>query len=88
MKIIKTVRALICLSFRGRVDIDKTAEVPQNVKITCTKSDRKGYLEKIGTEYGLQPEYLKGEIEHSVINKSNFADVKHISEPHLKLDVL
>ena len=29
---------------------------------------------KIGREYGLQPELLKGEIEHSVINEKIFAD--------------
>ena len=45
-------------------------------------------LEKIGREYGLQPEILNGEIEHSVNNKSNFADLRHIWEPYLKLDVL
>ena len=39
-------------------------------------------------EYGLQPESLKGEFEHSVINKSNFTDLKHVWEPYLRLDVL
>ena len=36
----------------------------------------------------MQPELLKGEIEHSVVNKSNFAGLRHIWEPYLKLDVL
>ena len=39
-------------------------------------------------EYGLQPELLKGEIEHSVTNKINFADLTHIWKPYLNLDVL
>ena len=43
------------------------------LKISCERS-----LEKIGKEYELQPEILKGEIEHSVINKSNFAVLKQI----------
>ena len=43
---------------------------------------------KIGTEHGLQPDSLKRETEHSVINKTNFADLGHIWEPYLKLDVL
>ena len=52
-------------------------------KISCIIS-----LEEIGKHYGLQSEFLKGEIEHSVFNKSNFADLKHIWEPYLKLDML
>ena len=45
-------------------------------------------VEKIGREYGLQPELLKGEIEHSFINKTNFSELRLIWEPFLKLDVL
>ena len=52
------------------------------------KISNKSSLEKIGRDYGLQLELLKTEIEHSVINKSNFADLRHICEPHLRLDVL
>ena len=48
----------------------------------------KGSLEKIGREYKLQPELLKGKIEHSVVNKINFPELGHIWEPYLKLDVL
>ena len=65
-----------------------TAELPQYVKFTCTKFSIKGSLEKIGREYGLQPELPKGEIEHSVITKGIFADLTHIWEPYLKLVVL
>ena len=88
LKIIKTARGLISLSFRCGVKIVNTVEVPQYVKFTCSKSHIKGSLEKIGKEYGLQPELLKGEIEHSGFNKNNFVALKHIWEPYLKLDVL
>ena len=88
LKIIKTARGLILLSFRCGVKIVNTVEVPQYVKFTCSKSHIKGSLEKIGKEYGLQPELLKGEIEHSAINKNNFVALKLIWEPYLKLDVL
>ena len=88
LKIIKTARGLISLSFRCGVKIVNTVEVPQYVKFTCSKSHIQGSLEKIGKEYGLQPELLKGEIEHSAINKNNFVALKHIWEPYLKLDVL
>ena len=76
------------LSFHCGVKIVITSEVPQNVIFTCTKSHIKGSLEKIVGEYGLQLELLKGETEHSVINKSIFAQLRHFWEPYLKLDVL
>ena len=88
LKNIKTSRSLISLSFRCGVKIVNTCEVPQYVKFTCSKTQRKGSLEKIGREYGLQPELLKGESEHSISNKGNFADLRHIWEPYLKLDLL
>ena len=64
LKLIKTARKLIWLSFRCGVKIVNTCEVPQYVKFTCSKSHIKGSLEKIGREYGLQSELLEGEIEH------------------------
>ena len=81
----ETSRWLISLSFRCGVNI---YEVPQYVKFTCSKSQKKGSLEEIGREYSLQPELLIGEVEHSVINRSKFAELGHIWEPYLKLDVL
>ena len=36
----------------------------------------------------MQPELLKGEIEHSLINKNNFVELRHIWEPYLISDVL
>ena len=88
LKIMKTTRGLLSLSFRCGGKIVNTCEVPQYVKFTCIKSHIKGSLEKIGRESTLQPEFLKGEIEHSVISRSNFAELRHIWEPYLKLDVL
>ena len=52
------------------------------------KISKKGSLKKIGEEYGLQPELLKGEIEHSLINKNNFVELRHFWEPYLISDVL
>ena len=88
LKIIKTARGLISLSFRCGVKIVNTCEVPQCVKFTCSKSHIKGSLKKIGKEYELQPELLKGEIDHSTINKNNFVELKHTWEPYLISDVL
>ena len=88
LKIIKTSTGLISLSFRCGYKIINTSEVPQYVKFTCTKSHIKGSLEKIGREYNLQSELLKGEIKHSIINKNNFTKLRHIWEPYLISDVL
>ena len=88
LKIIKTSRGSISLSFHCGVKIVNTVEVPQYVKFTSTNSHIKGSLEKIGKEYGLQPELLNGEIEHSTINKTNFADLRRIWEPYLKSEVI
>ena len=85
---IKTARGLISLSFRSGFKIVNTCEVPQYVKLTCSKSHITRSSEKIGKEYGLQPELLKGEIEHSIINKNIFAELRHIWEPYLISDVL
>ena len=88
LKIIKTARGLISLSFRCGVKIVNSVEVHQYVKFTCSKSHIKGSLEKIGKEYGLQPKLLKGEMDHSIINKNNFVKLRHIWEPYLITDVL
>ena len=88
VKVIKTAKGLISLSFRCGVKIVSTVEVPQYVKFTCSKSHIKGSLGKIRREYGLQSELLKGEIEHLLISKSNSADLRHICEQYFKLDVL
>ena len=87
LKIEKTAKGLISLTFRCAVKIVNTVEVPQYVKFTSTKYHIKGPLEKIGREYRLQPELPKREIELSVIIKSNFADLGHIWEPYLNLHV-
>ena len=77
LKFMKPAKALISSSFWCGVKIIIMVEVPQCVRFTCKKSHIKGFLENIGREYGLQPGFLKGEIERSVVNKSNFADLGH-----------
>ena len=63
-KSLKTAKGLISLSFRCGGKIVNTLEVPQFVKFTCSNSHIKSSLEKIGREYELQSELLKGKIEH------------------------
>ena len=87
LKIIKTAKGLILisLSFRYGVKLVNTVELHQYVKLTCSKYHLKRSLEGIGKKHGLQPELLKGDIEHPV-KKSNFADLKHVWEPYLRLE--
>ena len=47
-----------------------------------------GSLDKIGREYGLQPQLLKSETIHSEITKHNSNELRHVWEPYLKSDVL
>ena len=70
IRVLKTARGLISVSFRCVFEMVNTVEVPQYVKLTCTKPHIKGSLVKIGREFGLKPELLRREIEHSVIKKS------------------
>ena len=87
-KLIKTARGLSSLSFRCGVKVVNTVELPQFVKLTCTKTHENGYLEKIGREYGLQSELLKVEIDRSMITKDHCISLKHSWEPYLKLKLL
>ena len=88
LKIIKTARGLISLSFGCGVKIVNTCEVPQYVKFTCSKFHMRSPLEQNGREDGLQTELVEGEVEHSVISRSKFAEIIHLLEPYLNLDVL
>ena len=76
------------LSFRCVVKIDNSAEIPQYVKFTSPRSHISGCLDKIGREYSLQPEFLKGEMNHSEIGNYNYIELGHVWEPYLKSDVL
>ena len=77
LKILKTGGGLIPLAIRCVLKIVKIVEKIQYLKFTCTKSQMKGSLEKIGKKYGLQPDHIKGEIEHSMITKNNCASPNH-----------
>ena len=88
LKTMRTARALMALSFRCGVKIVNTVEVLQYNKITCTRLHISGSLDKIGREYGLQPELSKGEINHSEITKHNYNELRDVWEPYLKSDVL
>ena len=79
---------MISLSFRCGVKTVNTVEVPQFVKFTCNRPHTSGSLDKIGREYDLKPELLKGENNHSEITKHNYNELRYVWEPYLKSDLL
>ena len=69
LKIIRTVRGLISLSFRCGVKKVNTVKILQYVKNSWTRSHLSGSLDSLEREDGLKQELLKREINHSEIVK-------------------
>ena len=47
-----------------------------------------GSLKEIKKEYKIQPNLMKGEIDHNVINISNFEDYENSWKSYIRNDVL
>ena len=87
LKNIKTARGLISSSFRPGVKKVKTVEVPQNAKITLSKSRMKGFSEKKGREYGHSQRFSREKLNIRSILRGNFANLRQKWELYLKLDL-
>ena len=87
INILRTARELISCSIPCGVKIVDTVEVPKYIKITYTKFYIKVSLDKLEREYGLQPELLKGEINHSKLIKYINIEWRHIWEPYFESDI-
>ena len=72
MKIIKTSRGFLKLSFRVGTVYEDDKEIPQYMKFVCSKVHISGSLKKIQKEYNIQPQLIKGEIDHNLITLSNY----------------
>ena len=72
LKIIKTARGLISLSFRCGVQIINTVEVPEYEKYTGPKSHIKGYLEKSAGNTDFKPNSSKGTLNTRLLLKVIF----------------
>ena len=88
LKKIEPARGLMSLSICCGVKIVNIVEVPECVKFTCTRLHLSGFLDKIGGEYGLQPQLLKGETNHSEITKHNYNDLRDVWKPYITSDLL
>ena len=58
------------------------------MKFVCSNVHISGSLKKIEKEYNIQPQLIKGEIDHNLITLSNYKQHEKIWKPYLKDDVL
>ena len=88
-KVIHTSRGLLKVSFRARSVYDENnREIPQYMKFVCSKVHISGSLKKIQKECNIQPQLLKSEIDHNLVNLHNYKELEHIWRPYLVGDVL
>ena len=87
-KIIKTSRGFLKLSFRFGSVYEDGKEIPQYIKFVCSKVHIPGSLKKIQKEYNIQPQIIKGEIDHNLKTLSNYKEHENIWKPYLIDDVL
>ena len=88
IKIIKTSRGLIKLSFKAGSVIEGNREMPKCKNIVCSKCHISSSLKSIQKEYNIQPDLMKGEIDHDLINFGNYKDYENLWRPYLIDDVL
>ena len=88
MKLIKTSRRFLKLSFRVGTVYENDKEIPQYMKFVCSKVHISGSLMKIQKEYNIQPQLIKGEIDHNLITLSNYKEHEKLWKPYLLDDVL
>ena len=87
-KIIKTSRGFLKLSFRVGSVYENDKEIPQYMKFVCSKVHISGSLKKIQKEYNVQPQLIKGEIDHNLKTSSNYKEHEKLWKPYLIDDVL
>ena len=88
IKILKSSGRLTKLSFKAGSVIEHDREVPGYMKSVCLKCHISGSLKRIQKEYEPQPDSVKGEINHDLINIANYKDYENLWRPYLKEDVL
>ena len=88
VKIIKTSRELVKLSFRAGSVYEDDREIPKDAKFVRSKCHISGSLKEIQKEYNIQPQLLKGEIAHDLITLSNYKEHENLWRSYLIDDVL
>ena len=88
VKIIKTSRGLIKLSFRAGSVWEDDREIPKYAKLVRSKCHIAGSLKGIQKEYNIQPQLLKGEIAHDLIALNNYKEHENLRKLYSIEDVL
>ena len=88
MKIIKTSRGFLKLSFRVGIVYEDGKEIPQYMKFVFPKVHISGSLRKIQKEYNIQPQLFRGEIDHNLLTLSHYKEHEKLLKPCLIDDVL
>ena len=88
IKIIKTTKRLIKLSFKAGSAIEDDREIPKYMKFVCSKCHISGSLKSIQKEKNIQPDLMKVEINHDLINITIYKDYENLWRPYLIDDVL
>ena len=83
MKIIKTSRGFLKLSFRVGTVYEDGEEIPQYMKFVCSKVHISGSLKKIQNEYNIQPQLFTGEIDQNLITLSHYKEHEKLWKPYL-----
>ena len=87
VKIIKTSRGLIKLSFIAGSVYEDDKEIPKYAKFVCSKCHITGSLKDVQEEYSIQPQILKGDIAHDLILLSNYKEHEKLWKPYFVDDV-
>ena len=83
MKIIKTSRGFLKLSFRFETVYENDKEIPEYMKFVRSKVHISGSLNRMQKEYNLQLQQIKGEIDHNLITLSNYKEHEKLWKPYL-----
>ena len=74
LKILKTSKGVIELSFKPGFSIEDDEEIPKYMKFVCPKCRMAGLIKQLQKENNIQPDIMKGGINHNVINISNYKE--------------
>ena len=88
IKVLKTSKGLQKLSFKTGSVIENDIAIPKYMKFVCSKCHLSGSLKSIQKEYNIQPDLMKDEIDHDLINISNYKNYENLWRPYLISDVL
>ena len=88
IKIIKTSRRLMKVSFKAGSVIEDDREIPKYLKVVCSKCLISVSLKGIQKEYNIQQDIKKGEINHNFIYIGNYKDYENLWRASLMDDVL